>query len=146
MYSDYSFCQAVKYLTKKGAPSWAIQLIYDISCSWFKNFLKRVEENDTLVWDEKLELIVAVGKWHLANHVDGCFVQHSLNFMKGAGHVDGEIMETVWSQLNGPATTARSMTAGHRRAALNIQIADMNFKKLIAMGINHFMITFQRHG
>jgi len=42
-----------------------------------------------------IDLIVAVGKWHLASHVEGCFNQYSLNFVKGAEPIDGEIMERV---------------------------------------------------
>jgi len=134
MYSDYSFCQAVKFGTQKGEPALPVGFTYDIACTWWINFLERVRENPTLDFDETTDVIVAVGKWHLAGHVEGCFNRYSLNFVKGAGRIDGEIMERVWSQLNGPAITARSMTDGHRRAALNTQIADMNFKKMISMG------------
>jgi len=136
MYTDYSFCQAAGFGTEKGKPSLPVHLIYDAACSWIINFFQRVAENNTLSFDEKTSLVVAVGKWHLAAHVDSCFCQFSLNFIKGAGHIDGEVMETVWSQLNGSAITARSMTAGHRRTALNKQIGDINFKKMISMGRN----------
>ena len=112
-----------------------VHLVYDVGCSWFIHFLERVAENDTLSWDEKMKLIVSVGKWHLAAHVDGCFTQFSLNFVQGAGVVDGEIMETVWSKLNSTGITARAMTAGHRRVAINRQIGDINFKKMISMGM-----------
>jgi hypothetical protein len=53
--------------------------------------------------------------------------------------MDGEIMETVWSQLNSPAMTAHAMTIGHRRQFLNEQIGDMNFKKMISMGKYNFL-------
>jgi len=134
MYSDYSFCQAVKFGTQKGGSPLPVGLAYDIGCNWCIHFLERVRENPTLDFDETTNLVVSVGKWHLAGHVEGCFNRYSLNFVKGAGRIDGEIMERIWSQLNRPAITARSMTDGHRRAALNTQIADINFKKMISMG------------
>jgi hypothetical protein len=134
MYVDYSFCQAAKYGTKEGEPPLGIRGAYDVACQWWKYFLRRVAENPTLTFDEKVDIIVGVGKWHLSAHVKGCFCQWSLNFIKGAGYMDGETMETVWSQLNPAAITARSMTHGHRRTALNEHIGDMNFKKMISMG------------
>jgi len=30
----------------------------------------------------------------------GCFPKFSLNFVEGAGEVDGEILETLWSPLD----------------------------------------------
>jgi hypothetical protein len=135
MYTDYSFCQAVKYWTSKGYPGWMVHLVYDVGCSWFINFFKRVAENSTLSWDDRMKVIVSVGKWHLSAHVDSCFCQFSLNFVTGAGLIDGEVMETIWSQLNAMAIMARAMTAGHRRAVINRQLGDMNFKKMISMGM-----------
>jgi len=112
----------------------ACLLVYDIGCEWWINFLKRVEICDGLTWDVKRKLIVAVGKWHLAVHVKDCFCKFSLNFIIGAGHLDGEIMETVWSQLNAPGRAARAMSLAYRQQFLDHHIRDMNFKKMISMG------------
>jgi hypothetical protein len=111
-----------------------VLLVYDIGCEWWINFLKRVTLSPGLTWDKKRGLIVAVGKWHLAAHVKECFCKFSLNFIKGAGHLDGEIMETVWSKLNQPGRTARSMSLAYREEFLNRFIRDMNFKKMVSMG------------
>src|SRR5215510_1171506 len=135
MYSDFSFCQAAKYRTQDGDATLPKLLIYDIGCGWCRNFLRRVTESDTLCFNEMAELIVAVGKWHLSSHIQDCYHKFSLNFIKGAGHWDGEIMETVWSQLNPAAITACSMTISHRQETLNQYMRDMNFKKMISMGI-----------
>jgi hypothetical protein len=134
MYVDYSFCQAAKYKTLHGDELLDIQNSYDIGCKWWINFLKRVEGSPKLDWDERRRLIVAVGKWHLASHQRDCFCKFSLNFIIGAGHLDGEIMETIWSQLNDPARRARSMTLAHRLVFLEQHIRDMNFKKMVSMG------------
>jgi len=135
MYTDYSFCQAARFGAKEEHLALPITLAYDIGCDWSKNFYRRAAQNDTLRFDQRVGLSVAVGKWHLASHVEGCYNKFSLNYMKGVGHMDGEIMETVWSQLNGRAIGARCMTLGHRRAVLNRHIGDMNFKKMISMGM-----------
>jgi hypothetical protein len=111
-----------------------VLLIYDIGCEWWINFLRRVEACPHLSWDQGRKLTVAVGKWHLAAHVKECFCKFSLNFILGAGHLDGEIMETVWSKLNGPGRTARAMSLARRLEFLNHHIRDMNFKKMVSMG------------
>jgi hypothetical protein len=135
IYSDFSFCQAVKYWQKHGnLDKLAALLNYDIGCQWWINFLWRTANCPELDWDERMKLIVAVGKWHLAAHVKDCFCQFSLNFIKGAGHLDGEIMETIWSKLNEPGRTARSMTLAYRSEFLNRFIQDINFKKMLSMG------------
>jgi hypothetical protein len=54
--------------------------------------------------------------------------------MQGAGHLDGEIMETIWSQFNKCAVTARSMSNAHRWEFLNDHMRDINFKKMVGMG------------
>jgi len=45
------------------------------------------------------DLIPAVGKFHLAAHVPSCFAKFSLNFVQGAGQLDGEILETLCQSL-----------------------------------------------
>ncbi|KAI6094401.1 hypothetical protein EDD16DRAFT_1447608, partial [Pisolithus croceorrhizus] len=47
-----------------------------------------------------LEIVPAVGKFHLAAHKLSCFPRYSLNFIKGAGHLDGEILETLWAPFH----------------------------------------------
>jgi Kyakuja-Dileera-Zisupton transposase len=79
-------------------------------------------------------LQVAVGKFHLGVHVKSCFWKHTLNFIPGAGHLDGEIMETVWALLNVIAPATRYMSLGHRWEILNDFMRHFNFKKLVSMG------------
>lgn len=134
MYSDFSFCEAAKYHTQDGDKSLPVLLAYDIGCEWWINFLKRVALSPGLSWDERTKLTVAVGKWHMLTHVEDCFCKFSLAFIIGAGHLDGEIMETVWSKLNEASRTARSMTLAHRLLFLTLHILDINFKKMVSMG------------
>jgi hypothetical protein len=135
MYADFAVCQAANYRTTHWDGYLLILLIYDIACSWAVNFKTRVDQNPSLHFPALLErLQVAVGNFHLGAHVKSCFWKHALNFIVGAGHLDGEIMETIWSQLNGVAATTHSMTHGHRWEVLNDFMGDFNFKKLVSMG------------
>jgi hypothetical protein len=54
--------------------------------------------------------------------------------MKGAGHIDGEIMETLWSGMNKVSGAARSMTKAHRQETLDDYMRDSNWKKTVGIG------------
>ena len=96
---------------------------------------------DYLKLNSEMELFGAIGKFHLADHVDGCFSKWSLNFMKGAGHIDGEIMETLWSGMNKVSGAARSMSKSHRQETLDDYMRDSNWKKIV--GIGEFLINLR---
>ena len=69
--------------------------------------------SDYLSVDPEIKLLDAVGKFYLADHVDSCFAKWTLNFMQGAGHIDGEILETLCSGMNKVSGAARSMSKAH---------------------------------
>jgi Kyakuja-Dileera-Zisupton transposase len=81
-----------------------------------------------------MKVLGAIGKFHLADHVDTCFSKWTLNFMKGAGHIDGEIMETLWSGMNKVSGAARSMSKAHRQETLDDYMRDANWKKTVGIG------------
>jgi hypothetical protein len=47
----------------------------------------------------------------------------------------GEILESLWSQLNGAANITRTMTIGNRAEMLDACMADINWRKLQGMGM-----------
>ncbi|KAI6127047.1 hypothetical protein F5141DRAFT_1200686 [Pisolithus sp. B1] len=59
--------------------------------------------------------------------------RYSLNFVKGAGHLDGEILETLWAPFNKISPTARSMTQAHRQEVYDDHMRDSNWKKLVGL-------------
>jgi hypothetical protein len=78
--------------------------------------------------------LVAIGKFHLAVHVKDCFWKHSLNFMRGVGELDGEMMETLWNPFNAFGGMTRCMGTTLRREILDDYMRHSNFKKLVGMG------------
>lgn len=129
---DYSVCNALNFNTK-GLRE--ILIIYDIMCQYAVNFDKRLlDVSDYLSRDPKMKLLGAIGKFHLADHVDSCFSKWTLNFMDGAGHIDGEIMETLWSGMNKVSGAARSMSKAHRQETLDDYMRDSNWKKTVGIG------------
>ena len=54
--------------------------------------------------------------------------------MKGAGHIDGEIMETLWSGMNRISGSARSMSKANWEETLDNYMRDANWKKTVRIG------------
>ncbi|KAI5997776.1 hypothetical protein F5J12DRAFT_785008 [Pisolithus orientalis] len=51
-----------------------------------------------------------------------CFARYAPNFIVGAGQVDGEIMETLWSSLNIISPSARGMATPHQQEATAMRL------------------------
>ena len=71
---------------------------------------------------------------YLAAHVPSCFARFSLNFVQGAGQLDGEILETLWSEFNKVSASTCSMSKAHRAEVYDDHMEDSNWKKLVGMG------------
>ena len=54
--------------------------------------------------------------------------------MKGAGHIDGEIIETLWLGMNKVSGAARSMGKAHWQETLDDYMRDLNWKKAVGIG------------
>ncbi|KAI6012412.1 hypothetical protein F5J12DRAFT_717717 [Pisolithus orientalis] len=130
MNTDYSICSALDYHSESITKA---LVIYDVGCQWSINFQSRVKSSCSLHLPPSLEIIPAVGKFHLAAHKLSCFPRYSLNFIKGAGHLDGEILETLWAPFNKISPTARSMTQAHRQEVYDDHMRDSNWKKIVNM-------------
>jgi hypothetical protein len=110
-------------------------VIYDVYCQYGVHFEERIESASGYLYkDPDMKIIGAIGKFHLADHVDSCFSKFSLNFVKGAGHIDGEIMETLWAGMNKVSAAARSMSKAHRQETLDDYMRDSNWKKTVGIG------------
>jgi hypothetical protein len=129
---DYSLCGGLNFNSSGLREALAI---YDVWCQYSVHFDGRLcDASYFLELDPDLKLFGAIGKFHLADHVDRCFSKWSLNFMKGAGHIDGEIMETLWSGMNKVSGAARSMSKAHRQEMLDDYMRDANWKKTVGIG------------
>lgn len=134
---DYAVNEAVNSLNGSSSSEnniSSVLLIYDIACQWVVHHRTRFQKSKHLDWPRGLALDVAVGKFHLGAHRDGCFAKFSLNLMAGAGHLDGEILESLWSFLNKGAGPTRVMTKAHRQEVLDDLMQDSNWKKMLKSG------------
>jgi len=134
---DYSVCNGLNF--NSGGLAERL-LVYDVNCQYLVHFDDRLKDASDYLWrDPDMKLLGAVGKFHLADHVDSCFSKWTLNFMEGAGHIDGEIMETLWSGMNKVSGAARSMSKAHRQETLDDYMRDSNWKKTV--GISKFLLV-----
>ncbi|KAI6046731.1 hypothetical protein EDC04DRAFT_2982725 [Pisolithus marmoratus] len=122
-----------KEIFRKGRESITKALVI-VGCQWSINIRTKVKNSPSLLLSPALEIVPAVGKFHLAAHKLSCFPRYSLNFIKGAGHLDREILETLWAPFNKISPTARSMTQAHRQEVYDDHMRDSNWKKLVGMG------------
>ncbi|KIM85857.1 hypothetical protein PILCRDRAFT_52847, partial [Piloderma croceum F 1598] len=76
---------------------------------------------------DSLEIIGAVGKWHLATHILECFPKFSLNFVEGSG----EILETLWSGLDEVVRMTQVMSIAHHQEVIDEYMNDSNWRKII---------------
>jgi hypothetical protein len=131
MNMDYSFCQAVAH-TAAGIQR--VLLMYDIACQYCINLVERVKRSPYLSLPEGLEIMKGIGVWHVHGHVSKCFPRYYPAFMSGTGHVDGEVLETLWAHLNLISGSTRGMATSHRQEVLDDHMNDSNWKKLVGMG------------
>ena len=75
-----------------------------------------------------------VGKWHLTAHIRECFPKFTLNFVEGAGQVEGEILEALWSRMDEIAGLAQAMSIAHHQETVDEHMNDNNWQKIIRIG------------
>ena len=138
MNMDYSICHALQH-NSQGLTNALVE--YDVACAWSVDFFKRLKDSPFLSLPEEMSLVAGVGKMHLATHKEDCFVKFSLNFIRGIGQQDGEILETLWASLNKVAGSIRAMSRPHWQEMLNDLMRDSNWKKLLRIG--KYMIIYK---
>jgi hypothetical protein len=132
MNMDYTFCQAIKHGNMEGITR--VISLYDVNCQFSKKFWRRVRENPYLAMPEDIEIYWGIGLFHVHGHQDSCMSRYAPTYLKGAGKVDGEIIETLWPQINELSPSARGATLAYRSELLNAHMNDSNRKKLVQMG------------
>lgn len=127
---DYAVNSVLSSLN--GLPS--LLIMYDIMCQYFVNFRKRFAQSPMLDLPPGLSILRGIGQFHVHGHVTECFPRFSVNFIPGAGQQDGEIIETLWPQLNAISDSTRGMSTAHRQETFDDHMNDSNWKKLTHIG------------
>lgn len=91
---DFSFLQAINYIgldSEQGAT-----MIYNINCQYMVYFLDQIGH----LLPPALSVKGTIGLFHVHAHKYTCFFRYATTFIPGAGDVAGEILESLWSNLN----------------------------------------------
>ncbi|KAK7678352.1 hypothetical protein QCA50_018701 [Cerrena zonata] len=129
-YMDYAFVNAINYIAGLSM----VMMIYDIMCQYFLNFKRRVSSvSNYLSLPPNIKIKKAIGLFHIHGHVKQCFARYAPTFIRGAGMLVGEIIETLWNPLNHTASSAQAMSWHHRQEYIDTHVGDSNWKKLINM-------------
>ncbi|KAF9470578.1 hypothetical protein BDN70DRAFT_821168, partial [Pholiota conissans] len=83
-----------------------------------------------------------IGMFHVHGHQEQCFYRFAPSFIPGAGNVAGEILESLWSELNQISSSTRTMTLAGRAETLDDHTSDSNFRKTIGMRESSDYIKF----
>ena len=140
MNMDWAIAEALKNTNMGDLPS--AMLMYDIMCQYHIKLPERVAKNPRLTFPP-VKLEKAIGLFHVHGHQDECYYRFASSFIPGAGIVDGEVLETLWSVLNNISRSTRTATLAHRAEVLDDHMNDSNWKKLIGI-VSSVSRKFQR--
>jgi len=107
--------------------------IYDIICQYYKQMGKHFTAGHRYISLPPIDFEKAIGMFHVHGHQDSCFFRFATSFIKGAGMVDGEILETLWSTLNSISPSMRTASLAHRSEVLDDHMNDSNWKKIVSI-------------
>ncbi|KAI6041791.1 hypothetical protein EDC04DRAFT_2565177, partial [Pisolithus marmoratus] len=107
---DYSLANTLAY-NMAGIQN--VDCFYDMNCSYMKNLRKHIGGSNHIQIPMSICIVPRIGICHVHRHKKECYACYSPLFIKGAGWVDGEIIETLWSMLNVVSTSTCSMSSPH---------------------------------
>ncbi|KAJ3511787.1 hypothetical protein NMY22_g15541 [Coprinellus aureogranulatus] len=125
---DYALVEALR-LTKATETPGGL-LAYDINCQYCLKLRKRIKKGPYLSLDRSFPLDFVIGLFHVHGHKDECLARFAPTYFPGAGATSGEILESLWSQMNPSARSTRNMTLGRRADTLDALAWYNNLRKL----------------
>ena len=91
---SYSLSQGLQNTNVTGLKR--VIIIYDIMCQYYKRLNIQVEESQYLMLPLGMAILLGISL-HVSGYVWECFLHFSPSFIAGAGQVDREILESLWS-------------------------------------------------
>jgi len=132
MSMDYCISETVKTTHMERLRKLA--LIYDIICEYGIHMDSRFLNHPGLCSLEDLEIIKAIGLFHVHGHISECLHRFATTYIPYLGVIDGEILETLWAVINRMSRSTRGATIAHRTEVLDDHMGDSNWKKTINIG------------
>ncbi|KAF9489746.1 hypothetical protein BDN71DRAFT_1369805, partial [Pleurotus eryngii] len=76
----------------------------------------------------------AIGQFHIHGHKENCLFCFSSMFIPQSSIIIGEILESLWANLNAVTSAMRTATLAHQAEMLDNHICDSNHKKALNIG------------
>ncbi|KAF8802333.1 hypothetical protein BYT27DRAFT_7112690 [Phlegmacium glaucopus] len=125
---DWAFLEALRTTSLDAAQG--VMLIYDIACQYFIHMNDRIGTQLPI----GLEVDRAIGLFHVHAHKEACFFRYASSFIPGTGVCAGEILESLWSNLNTISPATWTATLAHRAEIIDDHATDSNHSKTLAIG------------
>jgi hypothetical protein len=103
------------------------------------NFFARVDQSPFLSILDGLEIMGAIGDFHVIGHIEDCLPRYTLVYVPGSRVIDSEILGTLWAVLNETSRSAKGATMAHRNEIMDDHMNHSNWKKLI--GIRKYLFN-----
>lgn len=120
---------------------------YDIACQWMKNVWTRVEELPEHLYPNipHANLIGKIPKFHFDAHQRKNHAQYSFSYTRGAGRVDGEGIERLWSSLKSGVPQTTEMGPGSRRDTLDDFCGFSNWRKMVGLSKSITLVLYSNY-
>ncbi|KAJ3533262.1 hypothetical protein NMY22_g7406 [Coprinellus aureogranulatus] len=105
-------------------------LAYDVNCQYCIRFRKRIKKGPYLSLSRAFPIDFVIGLFHVHGHKDECLARFAPTYFPGSGATSGEILESLWSQLNPAGRTTRHMNLGRRADSIDACMYYNNLRKL----------------
>ena len=133
---DWAVSEALRYFLERRTLLAAL-ILYDIVCQYnvyFKERIKRHETKALFLPPSACQILYGIGLFHVHGHQATCFPRFAPSYIPGAGMLDGETIETLWSLLKGMIGSTRGMSTSHRKEVLDDHMNDVNWEKTTRVG------------
>ena len=135
---DWVLLQSLKYSNMD--PEQGLLFFYDIACQYSVHFQRRIGHRLPIGLDTDF----AIGQFHVHGHKENCLFRFSSMFIPQSGVVIGEILESLWANLNAVTPAMRTATLAHRAEMLDDHICDSNHKKALNIGVIHLLCPMNK--
>ncbi len=134
---DWAISEALRHYIKKRDLRSAM-ILYDIACQYHVHLKERFlgqRAGSLYLPDSDVQILYGIGLFHVHGHRPSCFPEFAPTYIRGAGMLDGELIETLWSLLKGMIRSTRGMATSHRKEVLDDHMNDINWNKTTRQGM-----------